>query len=179
MRVATAVNYVGRASGGGFVYYPDGPDGPLLEVVPHHNMAVVLDADSVLHGVAEVDGDDSFADALPPTRSKLRLVHAGDHRWALSMVGDPDRKVVTTLGSDELRFSVSWKAYCFADEAEHRAWWQHEDDLPPALVLERLVAELSCRGRLPGPDHGLDDADLGRLMIDEFLDFPAAVVPSP
>jgi hypothetical protein len=42
----------------------------------------------------------------------------------------------------ELRFSISWKAYCFADEKERRAWAEHADDLTVDTVLERLLADL-------------------------------------
>ena len=40
---------------------------------------------------------------------------ADGDRWTLS---DADGAHVATYDWDELRFSVSWKAYCFADEAE-------------------------------------------------------------
>ena len=38
-------------------------------------------------------------------------------------------EIVARYGWDEIRFSISWKAYCFADEAERRAWREHRDDL--------------------------------------------------
>jgi hypothetical protein len=64
---------------------------------------------------------------------------------------------------------VSWKAYCFTDEAERAAWATHADDLSLDLILERLVAELERRGR---SSQGLSEAELGRLLIDEFINFP-------
>ena len=51
---------------------------------------------------------------------------------------------------DELRYSVSWKAYCFVDEAERDAWRDHTDDLDLATVLDALVADLHRRGGRSG-----------------------------
>jgi len=73
---------------------------------------------------------------------------------------------------DELRFSVSWKAYCFADEDERVAWREHADDLTVDLILDRLVDDLVARGRAE-PDVARDDA-LGQLLIDEYIRFPAS-----
>ena len=47
---------------------------------------------------------------------------------------------------DELRFSVSWKAYCFVDAGERDAWRDHTDDLELATVLDTLVDDLTRRG---------------------------------
>jgi hypothetical protein len=74
---------------------------------------------------------------------------------------------------DDLRFSVSWKAYCFADEHEQRTWRDHGDDLTLEIVVERLVADLRDRGRIEGDVPG--NPDLALLIIDEYIRFPAAV----
>jgi hypothetical protein len=70
---------------------------------------------------------------------------------------------------------VSWKAYCFTDDAERQAWETHTDDLSLELILDRLVADLCDRGALASPDHGLSDADLGKLLIDTYVQFPTPV----
>ena len=38
----------------------------------------------------------------------------------------------------DLRFSVSWKAYCYADERERRLVDSHEDDLALGFILDEL-----------------------------------------
>ena len=73
---------------------------------------------------------------------------------------------------DELRFSVSWKAYCFRDEAERDAWRDHTDDLTVEAVVDRLVDDLRDRGRVDGDIER--NSDLGLLMIDEYVRFPVA-----
>ena len=77
--------------------------------------------------------------------------------------------------TDDLRYSVSWKAYCFIDEDERAAWAGHGDDLTLDVILDRLIDDLCGRGRLDRRDHGLADEELGRLLIDEYVQFPAPV----
>jgi hypothetical protein len=103
---------------------------------------------------------DGFATLTPG----LRLRHEGGGRWR---VGDVEYR------TDDLRYSVSWKGYCFADEAERDAWSGHHDDLTLDAILDRLVADLVDRGRI---DTRPGDVELGRLLIDEHIRFPA---PAP
>src|SRR5207244_13642569 len=105
-------------------------------------------------------------------RPGMKLHHAGGERWELR--DTYGTTVVASYVTDDLRYSVSWKAYCFRDEAERDAWAAHSDDLTLQFILERLVADLCDRGRLDSPDHGLSDAELGRLLINEYVRFPAA-----
>jgi hypothetical protein len=69
---------------------------------------------------------------------------------------------------------VSWKAYCFEDAREQRAWREHADDLTLEAVVDRLVADLRERGRIEGEVPG--NPDLGLLIIDEYIRFPSASV---
>jgi len=165
MPIATGIAYFGDAEGGDLAYYPDGPDGAAAVHPPRHNTAVVLDTDTVFHGVDRVAGDDT---TLARLRPGMRLRHHGDRRWRLL---DPDGAVVADYTTSDLRYSVSWKAYCFADEAEHRAWSDHRDDLTLAAILDTLEADLRRRGRLDGPRPSAPE--LGKLLIDTYIRFPA------
>jgi hypothetical protein len=171
MPIATGIAYFGEARGGALAYYPDGPDAPARTFPARHNTAVVLDTDSVFHGVDRVDGDDA---ALASLRPGMQLRHDGGKRWSVHDPGTGD--VVARYTSGDLRYSVSWKAYCFADDAERRAWEEHTDDLSLGLILARLVADVCRRGRLAHPEDRPPDAELGRLLIDEYIRFPA---PAP
>ena len=166
MPIATGIAYFGGGQGGELAYYPEGAAGPAATYAPRHNTAVMLDTDSVFHGVDRVVGDDG---PLRDLRPGMRLHHEGAGQWT---VRDGDR-VVAHYDTDEVRYSVSWKAYCFADEDERGAWAEHTDDLTLEFILARLVADLVDRGRLPTADHGLDDAELGKLLIEEYVRFPA------
>jgi hypothetical protein len=71
---------------------------------------------------------------------------------------------------EDLRFSISWKAYCFADEAERRAWAEHRDDLSAEAVVERLLADLRARG-IVGAEAPRGNA-LVDLLIDTYVHYP-------
>ena len=169
LRIATGIAYFGDARGGELAYYPDGAAGPAAVYAPRHNTAALLDTDSVFHGVDRVAGDDGPLERLEPG---MRLHHEGNRRWA---VRDRDGAVVAEFGTDDLRYSVSWKAYCFADEAERAAWEGHGDDLELTTILARLLRDLRERGVLAS-DERPPDAALGKLLIDTYVEFPA---PAP
>ena len=67
-----------------------------------------------------------------------------------------------------MRFSVSWKAYCFADDAERQHWDDHDEDLTLDTVLETLAADLAER---TGEDLR-HSPELGQRLIDAYVRFP-------
>jgi hypothetical protein len=160
MPIATAVTYFGSARGGALAYYPDGADGAAATYQPKHNTAAVLDTDSVFHGVDRVEGDES---ALTDLRSGQRLHHDGGGEWTLR---DGER-IIAKFGTDDLRYSASWKGYCFSDEDERTAWADHSDDLTLEQILGTLLADLDI-------ERPESDAELGRLLIERYITFPAA-----
>jgi hypothetical protein len=97
----------------------------------------------------------------------MQLRCEGDGSWLLF---DGDRELAR-YDWDELRFSVSWKAYCYQDEADRRRVETHEDDLSLEHILATLCADLRERGRLGAELPG--DGDLARLLIDEYVRFPS------
>ena len=176
MPIATAVCYFGGGKGGEFAYYPDGPAGAPATYAPRHNTAVMVDTDSTFHGVDRVIGDESAMFALRPG---MRLFYDGDDSWS---VRDDDGEVVSKHETDDIRYSVSWKAYCFTDDAERAAWETHSDDLSLHAILVRLVEDLVDRAVLSNMEHGLSDPELGKLLIDTYVTFPTptpAPAPAP
>jgi hypothetical protein len=165
MPIATGVAYFGDAVEGAFAYYPDGVEGPAVALPVHHDTAVLLDTDTVFHGVDRV-GDDRAA--VPELGPAPTLTFVGDGRWSLQGAGEP-----IEYGWDDLRFSVSWKAYCFADEAERRAWADHADDLSLDVILDRLEQDLRDRGLLDGPRPA--PREFATLLIRTYVRFPEPV----
>ena len=164
MPIATGISWFHDCEGGELAYWPDGPDAPARQHQVRRNTALVLDTDSVFHGV------DRIASELPemaPLRPGMRLEPTGAGRWAVRDGED----VVATYEWDELRYSVSWKAYCFADEEEQRTWREHADDLSLDVVVDRLVEDLRARGELG--DAVPVDPTLALLIIDTYIRFPA------
>ncbi len=164
MPIATGVAWFHDCKGGEFAFYPDGADGDPVAHEVAFNTAIVVDTDSVFHGVDPIDlpkGD------LPPLEPGMHLLFDGDEQWSVRS-GD---EVVASYGWDELRFSISWKAYCFADAAERGAWRSHADDLDLDWILARLVDDLRKRGRITGTTP--PSRELAETIIDEYIKFPA------
>jgi hypothetical protein len=124
---------------------------------------VVFDTDSVFHGVDRVGEEGGPIPALVPG---MRLSWDGG-RWR---VGRAD-ETLADYRWGEIRFSVSWKAYCYADEAERRRVHEHTDDLTRARAVDVLVGDLRERGRLRDPLP--DRRTLALTIIDEYIRFPA------
>ena len=164
MPIVTGVSWFSACAGGEFVFYPEGAAGAPVALKAKRNTAILLDTDSVFHGVDRVGIDAALADLRPGMQ--LRFDGAG--RWSLR---DGDA-IVASYAWDELRFSISWKAYCFADQAERRAWAEHSDDLQLDPILDRLVDDLRARGRLRGDRPA--PTDLALTIIDEYITFPPA-----
>lgn len=178
MPIATGVAYFGPCEAGAFTYYPDGPTGPVDAIPVRHNTAVLLDTDSIFHGVDGVGAADPDAPAALPG---MRLLAGGDadagggadsdlgrDGWRLM---DDDR-TVATYALDQVRFSVSWKAYTFADEAERAAWRDHTDDLTLDTILSILGDDLRRRGHDPLTDR--TDREVAERLIAEYIHFPVA-----
>jgi hypothetical protein len=163
--IATGIAWFGSAAGGALAYWPDGPDGAVARLEARHNTAAVLDTDSVFHGVEPVGPADA---ALPELGAGSVLSSDASGRIELR---DSDGRAMRTYRWDELRYSVSWKAYCFVDVSERNAWRDHSDDLDLARVLEALVADLHGRGH---DDLTTTSPDLGSRLIEEYVQFPTS-----
>jgi len=163
MPIATGVSWFGNPEGGEFAYYPSGPSGPPIAIPAKHNTAIVLDTDSVFHGVDRVA---ETRVKLPELEPGMKLRFEGQDRWRVGFDGEP----VAHYTWSDLRFSISWKAYCFADEAEQQRVERHSDDLTRARALEMLTADLRERGRIA--DAVPDDTELALTIIDEYIKFP-------
>lgn len=166
LHIATGIAWFHDSDHGALAYWPDGPDAPVRYHRIAANTALVLDTDSVFHGVDRVTDDDPSV--VPPVRPTT-VLEPRDGRWALVADGG-EGPVVADHDFDELRFSVSWKAYCFADEHDRQLWRTGDDDLDLHTVLSTLVADLADRGV---PTEGTRDPALGRTLIDTYIRFPA------
>ena len=131
-----------------------------------HNTAILLDTDSVFHGVDRVAEGPA---PLPPLRIGMRLTYeeATGGAWV-----EQDETVVR-YDWDDLRFSVSWKAYCFRRRGRAGAPVQeHTRRSDPRAGHGRPPRRPAARGRLEGDMPG--GTDLALLLIDEYVRFPAA-----
>jgi hypothetical protein len=164
MPIATGVSWFHDAAGGEFAFYPDGATAAPVALPVRYNTAVLLDTDSVFHGVDRLAETDAPVENLRPG---MRLRCEGDGMWCMT---DGDA-VVARYRWESLRFSVSWKAYCFRDDAERRAWFEHSDDLSVERVVDRMVDDMRSRGRF---DERPSDLVLVEQIIDEYIHYPPA-----
>ncbi len=175
MPIATGIAWFHDCDGGALSYWPEGADGPVVVHPVRKDTALVLDTDSVFHGVDPL----ATAVEMPPLRPGMSLRHVAgpvgdDAVWAVidegDALGNGVGSEVARYAWSQLRFSVSWKAYCFADEAEREAWRAHDDDLTIDRVLEVMMADLRERGVLGNalpPHPGVAEA-----IIDTYIQFP-------
>jgi hypothetical protein len=167
LSIATGIAYFQDSPSGALRYWPAGPGSEPTRVPVRANTAVVLDTDSVFHGVDPV-GDDVEAPRLA-TGATL-AADEEDGTWRLTGAeGAP----LGTFDWDQLRFSVSWKAYCFTDETDRATWRGGGDDLTVDAIVDRLVVDLVERG-LVAPSVARDP-ELGRLLIDTYVRYPTTV----
>jgi hypothetical protein len=163
MPIATAVSWYQNTHGGEFAFYPDGIDGPDRTFDVRFNTAVLMDTDSIFHGVDRVMEVDA---PMPGFLPRMRLHAMGNGRW---LVRD-GQEVMDRYRWEDMRFSISWKAYCFRDEAERNAWRAHTDDLRIETVLDTLCADLRKRGRVG--EQRPPNRQLAELLVDEYVKFP-------
>jgi hypothetical protein len=163
MPIATSVSWYQDTKGGEFAFYPDGIEGAARAYDVHFNTAVIMDTDSVFHGVDRVMEIDR---PIPQFLPRMRLHALGDGNWA---VRDGEEEVARYRW-DDMRFSVSWKAYCFRDEVERDAWRDHSRDLDADTVLQTLCDDLRERGRI-GPERP-SNRELAEILVAEYVKFP-------
>jgi hypothetical protein len=166
MPIATSVSWYQDTNGGEFAFYPDGIAGAARAHDVHFNTAVIMDTDSIFHGVDRVAESDRPIPILLP---RMRVYAEGDGRW---LVRDGDEEV-GRYRWDDMRFSISWKAYCFRDEAERSTWRTHEKDLDTDIVLDTLCADLRRRERI-GAERP-PNRELAEILVDEYVKFPPPV----
>ena len=160
--IATGVSWYHDCVGGDFVYYPDGADRPPRHLQVRRNTAIVLDTDSVFHGIDPVALRDT---TLPPIEPGVRLHRDDDAHWSVRRDGD----VRAVYNWDDLRLSISWKAWCFADAEEMRINDAHADDLTLDQILDTFVHDLHARGLIANRPN---DETLAQLILDEYIHFP-------
>ena len=171
--IATAVSWFhDREFGGEFVLLADGPQGSASTIPVRFNSAIVTDTDSVFHGVERLAGPTGSIAPLSelPIRPGMRLYREADGTWRARGGNAPD----VSYRWEELRLSISWKAYCFRDESEYQHWAQHQDGLTLETILQSFVHDLRRRD-LMGSDVP-SDTKFARLLVDTYVRFPSASV---
>jgi len=170
--IATVIGHPNTSQGGEFSYFPPAaPPGvpSVITLDPPSNSAVALDADTIFHRVDQVAGETTL---LPELAKGAYLVPSRPTLWRLCR-REPAGALLGTFRNEEIRYTISWKAYCFPDENSRQTWIDHTDDLRLDEIIPMLTELLCDRGELPGPEHGLSEVELGAVIIDALIPFPA------
>jgi len=149
--VASVISWFYQGAGGAFEYWPDGPDRPSQRVENlAQNQAVIADNEYMYH---RVDAIGAPGQCLPgnqvPYEAQLEL--DGDD-WSIRV----DDEVIASYPFGEMRLSVLWKAYCFASEAEERAFNDGSDNLTRELIVRLFSEDMAHRGLRLSPPDDLD-----------------------
>jgi len=137
----TAVAWYYEGEGGGFTYWPDGPDQPPISRPCIGNSAVVGDNDYMFHRVEAVGPDERTLPKGLTLESRLRW---SDDVWEVVERDD----VRARYEFEDVRVSVSWKAQVFADAQQQALYRNHEDDLTLDQAVETLLKDLRTKGTL-------------------------------
>ena len=100
----------------------------------------------------------ALADEIPPG-SCLQMRH-----------GD---RVLADYSWPDIRYSISWKGYCFVDAAERAVWEEHSDDIGLEQILDAFEKDLRQRGLLDGSRPDPDTFAL--LMSETYIHFPQSM----
>ena len=163
IKILTCVSWFGADNGGAFTFYPHGPSGRREAIPAQHNSAILLDTDKFFHGVERVA---SRATDLPLIDSDTRLHFQGDNLWQLRNSAG----LAVDYQWPDIRYSISWKGYCFSDASERATWESGGDDLSIDEILDTLEGELRERkviqGQRPDPDA------FALMLVRTFIQFP-------
>ena len=161
--ILTCVSWFGDAQGGAFTFYPDGPSGTRHSIPVSHNSAIMIDTDEVYHGVERVM---QVLPDLPRIDRQTRLYFCGEGQWQLRQ----SESVLAEYSWQQLRYSISWKGYCFANAEQEVLWREGRDNLTLDGVLETLEAELRRRNVLFGSRP--DPTEFALLLVKSIIHYP-------
>lgn len=164
------------AIGGGFTYWPDGPDGqPQQLKAPMWGRGVVVENEMMYH-TAEANGP-----------SALRMPAGLAFESVLEPDGNADWKITTggqsiqSLPVDEIRMLVHWSADIYMDFEELRTALDQSDDLTHEQVFDIFIADLRKQGvpfKMPA-DPMFDPDFIALLSATYNPGTPAIYPPTP
>lgn len=165
VRILTCVSWFGAAKGGAFTFYPDGPNSASESIPAQHNSAILIDTDKVFHGVERVA---QRLPELPVIQAGTRLYYLGEDNWELRA----GKQALARYSWSQIRYSISWKGYCFTDHEERSLWDSGSEDLTLDQIIVLFEQDLRQSGRISGARPEPDD--FARLMVETYIHYPGA-----
>jgi len=153
--IATAVAWFYEGAGGGFRYWPEGPDAKPVDRPCISNSAILGDNDRMFHAVLAIGETPTFVRGLS-LASELRIAD-GD-----ATIVDAGVELAR-FAYESIRISVSWKALTFESDAERQRFVAKRDALTHAEVERRFLDDLRSKGLDATP---VDDFVHDRSFVD-------------
>ena len=161
-KIATGIAYFGRAQGGALAFYPDGREGPARTLEARHNTAIVLDTDTVFHGVDRVRETQptpgAAAGHAPPLGGRPLARRSGGRAGGAL----PARRGALLGLVEGLLLPRRGRA-----RAASTSTATISRSTGSSTTLKR---DLAARGEAAPAD----ETELARLLIDTYIHFPAA-----
>jgi hypothetical protein len=169
--------YKGRI-GGGFSYWPDGPDGEPKQIeAPMWGRAVVVENEMMFHR-----GDASGPSALRrpaglDITSTFGAAFESEDGWRITT----GEKVIQRIPAEEMRFLVHWGAQLYMDDEELKVSLDHTDDITRERAIDMLVTDLHARGeKFEEPSDPINDRQFVRLLSQVYdVGTPSILPPEP
>jgi len=130
-------------TGGAFSFFPNGAFGDRVDFKPEFNTGVILDTDSVYHRVPTCQPTNKTNHIPPfhPMHTQL-IWDKGMKKWLLQ----ENSTTIRMYDDDDLRISLSWKAYLFETEEMYQLWENKEQNLTVPMVLNQWRSNLLNQG---------------------------------
>lgn len=164
--LASGIAWFWRGEGGGFEYWPDGPEGPSIsEQPPLWNVGVMSDNEVMWHRVGAIGSAARQAELGGEVPATAQM-HCSGEGWQIRH----DGRAIASYAPDEVRISLVWKGYVFKDEVHLASFEDSAYDLDLDQVVELFREDLSARG-LPShrPADPLGDAEWRMLLEQAYV----------
>jgi len=157
------------ARGGNFKYFADGSTAP-------RELLALPRAGSAIDGSKSVHAADVYMPEVRPPlldlqgkSNALELADDAEGGWVLTS----DNETVQRYADDELRWTVVYRARCFASEAERAQYHASTDQLSLDEILAVFGADLVRRGKVArGAVAEMARFDLALLLLDTYITYP-------
>jgi len=170
--------YYKGAIGGGFTYWPDGPQADPAQIkAPMWGRAVVVENEMMYH-TAESNGPSAMRH---PAGLSIDTVIGPDPQDPTGWQLTNDGQVIQRVPEKEFRFLIHWGADVYMDMTEMKRALDHTDDLSHEQVFDMIIADLRARGEkfiMPG-DPMTDKGFIGMLTRVYDPGQPAIFPPEP
>ncbi|HTJ64588.1 MAG TPA: hypothetical protein VL899_12325 [Alphaproteobacteria bacterium] len=153
--------YQGKV-GGGFNYWPDGPQSEPKQLhAPMWGRAVVVENEMMYH-TAQANGPSAMR---RPAGLAINSVIGADPGSGDGWQITTDGEVIQKIPIEEMRFLVHWGADIFMDYQELKVTLDHTDDIDHERIFDIFIADLRERGEtFQLPSDPLTDQVFIRLL---------------